>query len=162
MKKQLVTVAVVLVAVAGFVSLSKAFAADRETSSVLAAVEDFDAALNAMFTGDVRPMERVWSHADDVTYMGPGGGFRRGWKEVFADWESQAALKLGGKVESKEMHVTVGRDLAVVSNYEIGHNVAADGTPQQVKIRATNLFRKENGQWKMIGHQADLLPFLQK
>jgi hypothetical protein len=29
-----------------------------------------------------------------------------------------------------------------------------------VSIRATNLFRKEDGSWKMIGHQTDLLPFL--
>jgi ketosteroid isomerase-like protein len=32
----------------------------------------------------------------------------------------------------------------------------------QVSIRATNLFRKENGAWKMIGHHTDLLPFLEK
>jgi len=28
-----------------------------------------------------------------------------------------------------------------------------------VSIRATNVFRKEGGQWKMIGHHTDLLPF---
>jgi ketosteroid isomerase-like protein len=43
---------------------------------------------------------------------------------------------------------------------EVGDNVV-DGKPQQVSIRATNTFRKENGQWKMIGHHTDLLPFLQ-
>ena len=35
-----------------------------------------------------------------------------------------------------------------------------DGKPQAVSIRATNLFRKEDGTWKMIGHHTDLLPFL--
>jgi hypothetical protein len=30
-----------------------------------------------------------------------------------------------------------------------------------VSIRATNLFRKESGAWKMIGHHTDLLPFLE-
>ena len=31
--------------------------------------------LNLMFAGDLGPMKDVWSHADDVTYMGPDGGF---------------------------------------------------------------------------------------
>ena len=119
-------------------------------------------ALNVMFTGELRPMKEVRSHKDDVTYMGPGGGFRLGWKDVLLDWEIQATLKLGGQVEPKDMRITVGRDLAIVSNYEIGHNVTADGKAHKVTIRATNLFRNENGKWKMIGHHTDVLPFLQK
>ena len=38
----------------------------------------------------------------------------------------------------------------------------AEGRPLQVSIRATNIFRKEKGEWKMIGHHTDLLPFLDK
>ena len=94
--------------------------------------------------------------------MRPAGGFRVGWEQVLADWEKQAALKLGGKVSPKDMRITVGRDLAIVSNYEIGKNVTADGEFQNVAIRATNLFRKEGGSWKMIGHHTDILSFLQK
>jgi ketosteroid isomerase-like protein len=37
-----------------------------------------------------------------------------------------------------------------------------NGQPQTVTIRATNIFRRENGQWKMIGHHTDLLTFLAK
>ncbi len=115
-----------------------------------------------MFTGDLEPMKKVWSHADDVTYMGPSGGFRIGWDQVLVDWEAQAAMKLGGEVKPKDMRITVGRGLAIVSNYEIGENSGSDRKPQEVRIRATNLFRKEDGKWKMIGHHTDLLPFLEK
>ena len=134
----------------------------NETEAVRAAADEFYLALNAMFTGELEPMKNMWSHEADVTYMGPAGGFRVGWKQVLADWEKQAALKLGGKVEPKDMRITVGRDLAIVSNYEIGKNVTADGEFQNVTIRATNLFRKEGGNWKMIGHHTDILSFLQK
>ena len=72
----------------------------------------------------------------------------RGWDDVF-----QRAL------EHYAVPGTVGRDLALVQNYEIGANVV-NGVPVQVKIRATNLYRKEDGTWKMIGHHTDLLPFL--
>jgi len=133
-----------------------------EEKAVRKAAERFYAALNAMFTGDLDPMRKIWSHAEDVTYMGPGGGFRIGWKRVLAEWESQAAMQLGGMVRPENMHITVGQELAVVSNYEKGENFNAAGTTLKVSIRATNLFRKENGTWKMIGHHTDILPFLEQ
>jgi ketosteroid isomerase-like protein len=58
--------------------------------------------------------------------------------------------------------MTVSGDLAFVSCYELGANHDAEGAPEQVSIRATNVFRKESGTWKMIGHHTDLLPFLEK
>lgn len=124
------------------------------------AAAGFYAALNALFEGDVGPMTAVWSHADDVTYMGPDGGFQVGWRDVRADWERQAAMKLGGRVAPEGMRIAAGRDLAVTYNYEKGENINTGGKPGAVSIRATNLFRKEDGAWKMIGHHVDTLPFL--
>lgn len=130
-------------------------AAEKE---VLAANQQFYAALNQLLTGEMKSMTTVWSHEDDVTYMGPVGGFQMGWEAVRKDWEAQAAMKLGGKLVASEMRVTAGRELAVVSNIENGENLNVKGEIQKVSIRATNIFRKEDGQWKMIGHHVDLLP----
>lgn len=129
----------------------------EDEKAVKDAVAGFYAALGAIFVGDVGPMSAVWSHAGDVTYMGPDGGFRVGWDEVLADWKKQAGMKLGGVVRPVDMRVTVGRDLAVTHNYEKGENINAGGGSEAVSIRATNLFRKEEGDWKMIGHHADIL-----
>ena len=122
----------------------------------------FYAALNAMFESDLAPMKEVWSHADDVTYMGPDGGFQVGWEQVLASWEKQAAMKLGGHVEPDAMRITAGRDIAVTHNYEKGANINTGGMPGTVRLRATNLFRRENGTWKMIGHHTDTLPYLSR
>ena len=92
--------------------------------------------------------------------MGPDGSFEHGWPSVLKDWESQAALKLGGKVEPVEVQMIVGQDIAIVNDYEQGENTNAKGRVEHVRLRATNLYRKENGQWKMVGHHTDLLPFL--
>ena len=43
-----------------------------------------------------------------------------------------------------------------------GNESGCRGNIVPVSIRATNIFRKENGAWKMIGHHTDLLPFLDK
>jgi ketosteroid isomerase-like protein len=133
-----------------------------DAKEIADAAARFYAALNAMFEGDLAPMVEVWSHADDVTYMGPDGGFQVGWKQVLADWEKQAAMKLGGHVEPDAMRITAGRDLAVTHNYEKGANINTGGMPGSVLLRATNLFRRENGMWKMIGHHTDTLPYLSR
>ena len=58
--------------------------------------------------------------------------------------------------------IKVGQDIAITHNYEIGENIDKAGSRQKLSIRATNVFRKEGGQWKMIGHHTDLLPYLEK
>lgn len=124
--------------------------------AVRQAADAFYEALNAM-KGDVAPMKEVWSHDDDVVYMGPGGSIKVGWDKVFKDWESQAARKLGGKVMPKDVHFTVGDHIAVMYAIESGENTNINGKREKVAIRVTNLFRKEGDAWKMIGHHTDLL-----
>jgi ketosteroid isomerase-like protein len=158
--KTTVWISISILSVAVLVCAKLALAAEKDEQAVRNAVAQFYAALNEMFTGELAQMKKVWSHADDVTYMGPGGGFQVGWSQVLKNWEAQAALKLGGKVEPADMRITVGTEIAVVSCYEKGENTNAKGETQKVSIRATNIFRKENGEWKMIGHHTDLLPYL--
>ena len=144
----------------GSALISAPASAENDNAAVLAANAAFYAALNKLFAGEIEPIKAVWSNADDVTYMGPDGSFEHGWPSVLKDWESQAALKLGGKVEPVEVQMIVGQDIAIVNDYEQGENTNAKGRVEHVRLRATNLYRKENGQWKMVGHHTDLLPFL--
>lgn len=133
--------------------------ASGDRDGVAKAAAQFYVALNTMFEGDNSAMEAVWSHADDVLYMGPDGTQLVGWEDVRASWRKQAAMKLGGRVVAEDMQITVGRDLAVVSNFEKGANIV-DGAEQAVSIRSTKVFRKENGTWKLHSHHTDPLPFL--
>ena len=160
--KRTVWIAILMLSVAVLVYAKSAPAAEKDEKAVRNAAAQFYAALNEMFTGELGQMKKVWSHADDVSYMGPGGGFQVGWNQVLKNWEAQAAMKLGGKVEAADMRITVGQDIAVTHNYEKGENTNARGEPQKVSIRATNVFRKEGEKWKMIGHHTDLLPYLEK
>src|SRR5262249_15807727 len=161
MKRRITSGALLSALAAILFSVGIAAGADGDEKAVREAAAQFYSALNVMFTGAVQPIKQVWSHAGDVTYMGPGGGFRVGWSEVLQDWEKQAAMKLGGKVVAVDMRVMVGRDLAITQNYEKGENKGQDGQTLTVLIRATNVFRKEKGAWKMISHHTDLLPHLQ-
>jgi ketosteroid isomerase-like protein len=152
---------VLALAVAGIAQVEVARAAGNDDSAVRQANDAFYAALNAMFQGEIAPMDAVWSHADDVTYMGPDGKFTVGWDAVSDGWKQQAGLKLGGEIRTEGVYTKVGQDLATVECFEIGENLV-NGKATPVSIRATNVYRKENGQWKMIGHHTDTLPFLTK
>ncbi|MEM7024220.1 MAG: nuclear transport factor 2 family protein [Pseudomonadota bacterium] len=131
-----------------------------EQAAVQQADDQFFAALNAMFVGELEPMMTLWSHADDVVYMGPDGVFQVGWAAVRQDWEKQAALKLGGEIHVVDRRFTVGEQLAAAYHVAKGSNLDADGIRREVTIRGTNLFRQEEGTWKLVAHHSDPLPFL--
>jgi len=132
-----------------------------EDLAVKDADEGFYAALAAMFTGDVTSMENVWSHADDVVYMGPVPAlFHKGWKAIDEDWVQQAKMKLGGSIEVLERQIKVGGDLAVVHVMAKTKGQDPKDTANQFTIRGTNVFRKEGGAWKLIAHHSDPLPYV--
>ena len=123
---------------------------------VRAASDAFYSALNEMFVGNITSMDNVWSHEDDVTQLGPMGGRLVGWESVGAEWRREAALKLGGTVSAEHVEVVAGPCMGFTVTDEVGQNMTADGKPIEVRFRATNIFRKEAGGWKMVHHHTDL------
>ena len=121
-------------------------------------VDQWIVVLNAMFAGYPQPFAEIYSHADDVTYMSGEGTYRIGWDATYADWKKQAADARGGRAEATDVHVVVGADWATATHFTHGKVVAADGNEAEVKVRESSVFRKENGVWKIIGHQADNNP----
>jgi ketosteroid isomerase-like protein len=126
------------------------------STSLEAASAEFYAALNAMLGGDVEPMLALWSHADDITYMSPFGELLTGWEPVRASWQAQADAHLGGSVRAEEVRLVEGAGLGFAVGFERGE-VHVEGRATAVDIRATSLYRHEDGGWRMIGHHTDPL-----
>jgi ketosteroid isomerase-like protein len=125
-----------------------------------AANDQFYAALNAMFAGELGPMNAIWLHGNNTTDMGPFGGRLTGWDAIGKEFEKEAAMKFGGKVVCKDLHVYVGSDMGYTICVEEGENMSTDGKPVLVRHRATNIFHLADGQWKMVHHHTDLAPQL--
>jgi len=121
--------------------------------------DQFYAALNAMFEGNAEPFEDVWWHTNDVVYMGADGSYNVGWDDVYANWKKQAALNIGGKVEPSNVRYVVGEDVALANQYVTGTN-NFNGQPRKIKLRATSVFRQQEGVWKMVCHHVDVIPAL--
>jgi uncharacterized protein (TIGR02246 family) len=126
--------------------------------AVRQAVDQWFVVLNAMLNGDPKPFAELYSHADDVTYMGAEGTYRVGWKATYADWTAQAKKGSGGKVTGSKIHIVVSGTMAAAQHYTKGDVRMPDGKTVNSLVRETSVFRKEDGAWKMISHHADGLP----
>ena len=130
-------------------------------SDLQSAIDQFYSAHNDIFEGNLAPMEEIWSHSEDVTYMSPIGGILVGYEAAIDSWRKQAGLNLRGHVEPYEMHVVEGVDIGICYNYIRGTNYEVDGKEVHPNIRATTVYRKENGEWKVISHHTDLMDWLE-
>ena len=128
-------------------------------AAVKAANEEFYVALNEMFKGDATPMEDIWSHEDDATYLPPWLERISGWDDIQASFEKQAELKLEGMIEGQDVVVhLLTPELALVVTSEVGENPNLPGDGETaVSIRSTKLFRLDDGSWKLFYDHADLI-----
>lgn len=123
---------------------------------VISANNELYSALNAMFQGDFGPISAVWSHSDSITYMGPFGGTLVGWEVIGADFLQVTNMKIGGSIRPEDITVNITEGMACVTCTEVGENIGPDGKPLQVRHRATNIFLKEGGVWKLTHHHTDI------
>ncbi|MFB6080247.1 MAG: nuclear transport factor 2 family protein [Haloferacaceae archaeon] len=129
-------------------------ATDQTESDVRAASDRFYDALERMLNGDAEPMSEVWSHRDDVTTMHPIGGREVGWDAVKEPWRAIADISENGEVTVTDRLLRVVGDLA----YELATeraSVTVAGHPLDVEHRATNVYRREDGEWKIVHHHTD-------
>ena len=126
-----------------------------DEQAIKQAVDQWFVALNAMLNGDPTPFADLYSHAEDVAYLSAEGTYRVGWQATYDDWKRQAEKARGGKVEGADIHVILGGDMAAAQYRSHGAVTGPDGQTTEVALRETSVFRKEDGQWKMVSHHAD-------
>jgi ketosteroid isomerase-like protein len=130
-------------------------------AGVRAASDRFYEALEQMANGDASAMADAWSHADDVTTMHPIGGREVGWDEVREPWGSIADISTDGTISRSDQVLRVFGDIAYELATENVSMTLAD-TPVEGEYRATNVYRLEDGEWKMVHHHSDLSePFVE-
>jgi ketosteroid isomerase-like protein len=128
--------------------------ADRE---IRAATTLFYTALNTALQGNFEPLSAVWSHRADVSDLSADGGEEFGWNEVHAHIQNVTRLYPSGRIEAQNVSVVADSDSNIGYSVctEAGQMRSADGPMVKFSQRATNVFRREGGQWKLIHHHAD-------
>ena len=124
-------------------------------SSLAQAHADLYLALNAMLNGDSAPMMAVWSVNDDISYAGPFGGVFLGRDSIAQEFDRAAALHLGGKIDVSDVHMVECDDMGFSFCVEHGIDHAQNGQVFSITHRATNVFRREVGGWRLVHHHTD-------
>ena len=129
----------------------------------MTALEDFDAflevyhrALGEFVKGDPEPARNLMSHRDDVTIANPYGPPVRGWAQVAQVMERAASQRRAGEIRFEIVSKYATPELAYVVELERAEAKVGDRediTPYA--LRATVVFRCEDGEWKAVHRHAD-------
>ncbi len=117
-----------------------------ETAELLLANETF---YEAFAAGDVDAMDGLWARHTHVACVHPGHDVLTGRDAVMTSWRS--ILGSGGApgFQCERAHVTLLGEAGFVTCIErLG----------QGRLIATNVFAREDGEWRMVHHHADPLP----
>jgi ketosteroid isomerase-like protein len=127
---------------------------------VLKASEKFYAALNSMLNGNAAPLADIWLHSAAVTTMHPVGGRQVGWDSVWESWVQVAELASDGQVRLVERIIEIAGDAAYELGVERGQ-VKLAGEQVNIENRVTNIYRRDEGGWKIVHHHTDVAPAMQ-
>jgi ketosteroid isomerase-like protein len=132
-------------------------AQDRPRSDFEIFLKSADAAQVELQNGKADSYKTLWSHSDDVTLSGGfGGGIEKGWAAVSKrlDWAASQFSNGTNSIERLVMYATM--DIGYVVQIErIKFKAAATGEDASRISRVTMIFRRENGQWRIVHRQAD-------
>jgi ketosteroid isomerase-like protein len=130
--------------------------AGREEFLVWVKTTLYDAEL-ALHNGDAGPRRAIWSRNEPVSVLGA-------WRNAY------------GQREIDELFTALGRSFSDCTSYAwelqaydvvndmaftvgLEHTSASvDGDPRSYTLRATQVYRREGGEWKVAHRHADTLP----
>jgi ketosteroid isomerase-like protein len=128
---------------------------DEFVASVLPSLTAADTALHG---GDAEPRMALWSRKDPLTLFG-ALQIKTGWREIAPVFDSVASRF--SNCESFEYEVLaagVGGDLAYIAGIEHTTAAVGDAPAQAYELRVTTVFRREDGEWRVVHRHADPVP----
>ena len=112
----------------------------------------------AIYLGDPEPFKALWSRADDVSLFGAFGPCKKGWHQVEKTINWVAGRYREGVVTAEYELVHVGADLAYTVGYEIGDVVLDGALMTSQRLRVTQIYRREGGEWRLAHRHGDFAP----
>jgi ketosteroid isomerase-like protein len=120
-------------------------------------IEQYQLALDEFMKGNPEPVQELFSHTEEASLANPYGPPVRGWDKVAKTTEHAASLRRDGRATSFEIvakYVTAGLAYVVqIEHLESKIGESEDVTPYD--LRATMIFRPEDGTWKVVHRHAD-------
>jgi ketosteroid isomerase-like protein len=136
----------------------------QSTEAAMSELDDFRSkalgrhieAETALHYGDPAPRLEMWSAQDPVTLFGAWGSCKSGWDEVSRitrRFASRLSTVSGYRFEV--VAAGVSGDLAYTVGYERYWGSIDGGPVQPTALRVTHVYRRENGEWKIVHRHGD-------
>ena len=109
----------------------------------------------ALHNGDAGPRMAMWSHHDPVTLFGAAfnGG---GWAEIGSVFEQLgSSFSSCAAYENEVIAAGASGDLAYIVAFEHTTASVKGAPPQPYVLRVTTVFRREDGEWKVVHRHGD-------
>ena len=155
------TLLVLLVSVLSGYTQTEVRPAAAGDSSMQAFLPQWEAAQARFINGDPTLWKQNASHRDDATVLGAFGGYEKGWKDVGPryDWASSQFKESGAKMKVEYLNTGISGDLAFTVSIERQEEVRLGDQhkPTPRALRVTQIFRREDGAWKLLHRHADSL-----
>ena len=127
------------------------------TDDVDELIERYQLALDEFMKGNPKPVQVLFCHREDASLANPYGPPVRGWDGIAKTTEHAAALRRDGRATGFEIVAKyVTAELAYV--VQIEHLESKVGEREEITpyaLRATMIFRPEDGTWKVVHRHAD-------
>jgi ketosteroid isomerase-like protein len=126
-------------------------------------IEQYHLALDEFLKGNPQPAMELWSQREDISLANPYGPPVRGWDKVTEVVEHAASLRRDGKTISFEtVAKLVTPELAYVVEIEQAEAKVDDMEEiSPYALRVTMIFRREDGEWKVVHRHADPITTVQ-
>jgi ketosteroid isomerase-like protein len=110
-----------------------------------------------LLNGDAEPRLAIWSRNDPVTLLGAWFS-ATGWEDVSSTFQRLGSVFSDCTSYERDIIAAgVSGDLAYTVGYE-RITVSVNGTPSPHTLRATHVYRREEGEWKVVHRHADPPP----
>jgi ketosteroid isomerase-like protein len=106
--------------------------------------------------GDATSLIEMLSMREPVTLFPASQPPQRGWAEVSPAFQRVASLYSNSTPVTFELVAAgVSGDLAYVVGYERGAASVAGGPVEPLDLRVTQIYRREDGEWKLVHRHGD-------
>ena len=123
------------------------------------ALQQESAALTAMQNGDPGPMINFWADSDDITLFGAWGPIEKGHEAVTETMRWVGSRFTGADaVDLEHTVIASSGDLAYTVGFERSRVSVQGGPPRDMVIRVTHIYRRIDGDWKLVHRHADFPP----
>jgi NAD(P)H-dependent FMN reductase len=111
----------------------------------------------AYVNGDATALDSIVATSGEASFFPPMGGSEQGAESVKQRYDRDvSAFQAGGETQLEVLHSAASGDVGYWTGFQSAKvRMGGSDEPRSMKLRVTELFRRVNGEWKMIHRHAD-------